>query len=396
MWIKRDIQPSLARIGRTRPAVLVTGSRQAGKTSLLREVFPDHRYVSLDVPMLAEQAEHSGLGFLKEHPPPVILDEVQYAPALLRFIKADIDQHREDSGRFLLTGSQKFGLMQGVGESLAGRVAVIELHSLSAHEYEAWTGDPVDGDRLLEWIVAGGYPEVHARKLDPERFYADYLVTYLERDLRAALQVRSLRDFDRFMRLCAARTGQLLSMNQLASDVGVSPPTIKSWLSVLEASSVVCLLEPYFENLGKRIVKTPKLYFLDTGLACYLAGVHSARDLQRSGLLGALFETHVLGQIVRLFANQGRRPPLYFYRDHQGHEIDFLLPRAGRFQLIECKWAERPAARQPGFTEFAKLVGPERIESATIITSLRGQRDLGNGVRVADSLDLAFLQADES
>jgi len=391
MWINREISETLRRIASERPALVLTGCRQSGKTSLLTRTFSEHRYVSLDVPAVAEEAELSGAEFLKRNSPPLILDEVQHAPALLRHIKPDIDANRESSGRYPITGSQKFPLMEGVTESLAGRAAVVVLHTLSARELAAHAGATVGRRTLLEWMIKGGYPEIHARGLDPQRFYADYLATYLERDVRSVLQVRSLRDFDRFMRLCAARTGQLLSMNSLASDLGVSPNTIKSWLSVLAASNVVYLLEPYFENLGKRVVKTPKLYFLDTGLCSYLLGAREPEDLLRNPLLGPLFETHVLGQIVRHFDNQGRRPEIYFYRDHYGHEVDFLLPRAGRFALVECKWAESPLAAHPGFEELKALVGPERILSQTIVTPEPGQRRVSQTSEVADSTELGFL-----
>jgi hypothetical protein len=321
----------------------------------------------------------------------VIIDEVQYAPTLLRHVKADIDLHREETGRFLITGSQNFSLMEGVTESLAGRSSVLTLYSLSAREYETWSGKTLDRSALVEWMLKGGYPELHSRGLDAERFFGDYLATYLERDVRSILGVRSLRDFDRFMRLCAARTGQLVSYSALASDLGVSPNTVKSWLSVLEASRIVFLLEPYFENLGKRIVKTPKLYFLDTGLCSYLLGARTPDDLLRSPMLGAIFETHVLGQIVRHFANRGRRREIYFYRDHHGHEVDFLIPAAGRFALIECKWAESPSATQRGFSEIEALVGPDRVVSRTIVTPDRGTRRASEAVTIADSVPLDFL-----
>jgi predicted AAA+ superfamily ATPase len=391
MWIPRELDAALKRAANTRPAVVLTGCRQAGKTSLLVKAFSEHRYVSLDVPMVAEEAEHSGDDFLKRHRPPVIIDEVQYAPTLLRHVKADIDLHREETGRFLITGSQDFSLMQGVTESLAGRSSVLTLYSLSAREYEAWSGKTLDRSALLEWMLKGGYPELHSRGLDAEQFFGDYLATYLERDVRSILGVRSLRDFDRFMRLCAARTGQLVSYTALASDLGVSPNTVKSWLSVLEASTIVLLLEPYFENLGKRLVKTPKLYFLDTGLCTYLLGARTPADLLRSPMLGAVFETHLLGQIVRHFANQGRRREIYFYRDHHGHEVDFLIPSAGRFALIECKWAESPGAIQRGFSEIEALVGPDRIISQTIVTPDRGTRRASEAVTIADSVSLGFL-----
>ncbi|MFH1131405.1 MAG: AAA family ATPase, partial [Pseudomonadota bacterium] len=217
MWIHREIETALKSAASERPAIIVCGARQAGKTSLLQRAFPDRRYVSLDIPAIAEQAETSGERFLDENPPPLILDEVQYAPALFRYIKADIDQHRDKYGRFLLSGSQKFTVMQGVSESLAGRIGVLELHSLAAREFESWSGEGLKGAKLLDWIFGGGYPELRVRGLNTERFYADYLVTYLERDVRSVLNVKNLRDFDRFMRLCASRTGQLLSMNSFAS-----------------------------------------------------------------------------------------------------------------------------------------------------------------------------------
>lgn len=391
MWIDREISQTIQNLSASRPAVILTGARQSGKTSLLRRVFPDLPYVSLDIPTVAEQAEQSGEAFLRQHPPPLILDEVQYAPALFRHIKADIDQHREQCGRFLLTGSQKYSFMQGVTESLAGRVSVIELHSLAAREFEAWSEEPLQGEALLRWIFAGGYPELRARGLDEERFYADYLVTYLERDVRSVLNVRSLRDFDRFMRLCAARTGQLLSMNSFASDLSLSPNTVKSWLSVLEAANIICLLQPYYENLGKRVVKTPKLYFLDTGLACSLMGMRVAADLAGSAHLGALFETHVLGQIIRHYANRGRRPEVYFYRDHHGREVDFLLRRGDQLHLVECKWAEMPTSATRGFAELEALVGPERIGSRTVVTSGSQPRVLASGVQIMDAVAFDFL-----
>jgi predicted AAA+ superfamily ATPase len=392
MWINREIESTLTQIATKRPALILTGSRQSGKTSLLTHAFQSHRYISLDVPIVAEEAENSGSDFIVKFKPPLILDEIQYAPTFLRYIKADIENHREQNGRFLITGSQKFALMKDISESLAGRCAIVELHSLSAREYELWSGKIIERETLVEWMYKGGYPELHAAGLDPQRFYADYTATYLERDVRSLLQVRNLRDFDRFLRICASRTGQLLSLSSLAADVGVSLPTIRSWISVLEASNIIFLLEPYYKNLGKRIVKTPKLYFLDTGLACYLCGLRKPLDLSQSSLLGPMFETHVLGQIIRHYANQGRREQIYFYRDHEGHEIDFLLPHGDRFQLVECKWVETPSVNQRGFEEFRKLMNLDRIISQTVVTQARGHRRLANGITVSDSIDPSFLE----
>ena len=370
---------------------MLTGSRQSGKTSLLERSFPSHGYVSLDLPSVAEEAE-SGEGFLAKHPPPVIVDEVQYAPGLFRYLKHAIDLRRDEPGQFLLTGSQKFPLMQGVSESLAGRVAVVELHSLSLAELERWSEVDAGGEQFWRWTFAGGYPELHAADLAPGRFFSDYVTTYLERDVRQVLNVRNLRDFDRFCRLCAVRTGQLLSMNALASDIGISPNTVRSWLSVLEASGVILLLEPYYRNLGKRMVKTPKLYFLDTGLACFLAGFRTVEDLRDSALLGAFFETQVLAQIVRWYANRGLQPTVYFFRDHHGNEVDFVIPIGERLKLIEAKLWETPDLQPRGFQEIERALPPGGVVSRTVITPRRGRRTVA-GTLVADCVDLTFLGA---
>ena len=206
------------------------------------------------------------------------------------------------------------------------------------------------------------------------------------------LQVKNLRDFDRFMRLAAVRTSQLLSFNSFASDIGVSPNTIKNWISVLEASNVIYVLEPYYRNLGKRLVKTPKLYFLDTGLACYLAGLRSIKDLRHSGLMGALFETHVVSQAVRRLSNQSRKASLYFYRDHHGHEVDLVIPVGEKLKLMECKWSESPPPRVKGFEEISRLIGDENVISRSIITPVRGtHRIAGKQITMADSVELQGL-----
>jgi hypothetical protein len=390
VWVDRRIADLLRAEAAQRPALLLTGVRQAGKTSLLERTFPEHSYVSLDLPVAAEQAESSGSQFLADHPPPLIIDEVQYAPKLLRYLKVAIDRRRKQVGQYVLTGSQKLALMAGVSESLAGRVAVAELHTLSLAEIEASQATTIDRAALLGAMVRGGSPEVVARSLDPQRYYASYVATYLERDVRQALQVKSLRDFERFLRLCALRTGQLLSMNSFAADIGVSPNTIRSWLSVLEASNVVMLLEPYHRNLGKRVIKTPKLYLLDTGLACYLAGISDARALGKSSLLGGMFETLVLGQIVRHYANRGERPSLSFFRDYIGNEVDFVVERGEKLRLLECKWSETPPTQHRGFDELSRLVRGKTSLAPAIVTPERAHRTIG-GVEIAGCVDLSWL-----
>lgn len=390
MWIERDIQALLRQAAATRPVLLLTGARQTGKTSLCQETFKHHRFVSLDLPRIAEEAETSGEQFLETYKPPVIIDEIQYAPALFRYIKNWVDAHRKENGALVLTGSQKFELMAGVSESLAGRIEILPLMPLSLHELERWSGKKAETSQLLEWILKGGYPELYAEGLDFERFYSSYVATYLERDVRQILQVRNLRDFDRFMRLAALRTGQLFSLHSFSSDVGVSPNTIKDWLSVLNASQIVSLVEPYYENLGKRLVKTPKLYFLDTGLACFLAGLRSTRDLSASVLLGPLFETLVFGQIVRWHANKGKTLKLYFYRDHSGTEVDFVVPIGDKLKLYECKWTEVSGPIK-SFHTLAKAVGEKRILSRSLITPVRGRRTAKDGTLIEDCVELKSL-----
>ena len=388
-WIEREAGPLIKETAAQRPVLLLTGCRQTGKTSLLQNLFPKHSYASLDLPMMAAEAEESGEEFLDRHPAPVILDEIQFAPKLLRHVKARVDADRKKMGRYLITGSQNFSVMQGVTESLAGRVAVMHLHSLSLGELEDGTDTKAEGKQLLDWMLAGGYPEVHAHGLAPARFYSDYVATYLQRDVRQLLEVRNLRDFERFLRLLALRSGQQFVVSSFASDLGISPDTVKSWLSALEASQIIYMLQPYFRNLGKRLVKTPKIYFMDTGLLCFLAGIQSVAALQQSALLGAIFETLTLGQYIRSRHNRGLDATIYFYRDHAGHEVDFVVPEGNALHLIECKWHEQPELRQPGFVELEKLLGPEGILSKTIVNQGRTKRRFrSQGVALSSCVDV--------
>ena len=272
------------------PAVAVVGARQTGKTTLVQSQFPDYTYVSLDVPSEAEAAENDPDSFFARHPEPVIIDEVQYAPNLFRHLKVRIDRDRYAMGRFVLTGSQKFGLMKSLSESLAGRVGFVSLEGLSLAELRsAGMGD------LRSWLHRGGFPELWRVPEFPERqFYASYLATYLERDVRQLLNVGNLRDFDRFLRMLAQRHGQQLDYTTVATGVGVDARTIKEWISVLEASNQIVLLEPWYGNVGKRILKRPKVYFTDSGLVCWLLGIE-ADALDQSPFIGALWEGAVYG-----------------------------------------------------------------------------------------------------
>ncbi|MFZ0243467.1 MAG: ATP-binding protein [Desulfobacterales bacterium] len=340
------------------PAVVLTGARQVGKTALVRRVFPDHAYVSLDLPAAAEQAENSPARFLTDYPEPLVIDEVQYAPALFRHLKVKIDEDKRP-GRFILTGSQNFRLMQGISESLAGRCGVLQMLNLSLDELMASVPDASEET----YLVKGGWPELHARSdLDPHFWYAAYLSTYLERDVRNILNVGSLRDFDRFLRAAAARTGQLLSFSDLARDVGIAPNTAKQWVSVLQASGQILLLEPYHRNFGKRLVKSPKIYLCDTGLALFLMGFDSWQAAARSPLAGALWETHVVMQVVKHFTAKGKVVPLWFWRTAGGAEVDLLIERGGRFTAIEAKFTERPESSDlKGIAALESFYGPNSL-----------------------------------
>lgn len=304
--------------------MLVTGARQTGKTSVLRHTFPGHRFVSLDLPSEAELAESAPEDFFARHPAPLIIDEVQHAPALFRHLKVRIDADRGANGQWLLTGFQRFPLMRDVGDSLAGRIGLVELDTLSYSEVRA----SIPGMDALSWTVRGGFPELWAHPdIDAREFQRAYVVSCLERDLRSLLQVTNLRNFERFLRACALRSGQLLNKSDVARDVGVSVPTVTSWLGALEASGVVALLEPWFENGTRALTRSPKLYFRDTGL------------LSCPPLRGQIFETAVYGTLRRALELRGELDSLFFVRRAQ-HEVDFVLHRGGRFDLFECKWTE--------------------------------------------------------
>jgi predicted AAA+ superfamily ATPase len=339
MWIERRMSDQVLSAARQFPALVVTGGRQTGKTTLLRHLFPAASFAALDLPSAAAQAEERSEEFLRSFKEPVILDEVQYAPGLFRYLKVAIDEKRTQRGRFLMTGSQKFSLMHALSESLAGRCAVLELDTLASVEIvSAFAAEPL----LAEEIVwRGGFPELwRDREIEPRLFYSSYTATYLERDVRLALRVGSLRDFERFLRACALRSGQLLNLTELARDVGIAATTAREWLSVLEASSQVVLLEPYFSNPTRRLIKTPKLYFRDTGLLCFLLGLESPAALAASPLAGPVWEAFVLGQILRARAAGGSAGQVFFWRDTHGTEVDFLIEQSGRARLIEAKWAE--------------------------------------------------------
>jgi uncharacterized protein len=344
--------------------VIITGARQTGKTSLAKRLFPSYELVTLDLPSEAEQAENDPRAFLGRHEPPLVVDEVQYAPALFRHIKAHVDAKRARSGQFVLTGSQRLPLMRSVAESLAGRADVVELETLSWSE----VSQAVPGCRVEEFLVRGGFPELYEKPdLDAGGYYRSYLATYLERDLRQLLQVGSLRDFERFVRACALRSAQLLNRAELARDVAIAGTTAAAWLSVLDASGQVALLEPWFGNRAKSLVKAPKLYMRDSGLCAFLVGLRSPEDLAASPLAGPLWETLVFGELRRAQVNRSGGWDLHFWRDRT-KEADFLWHRAGRFELADAKWTELPSERDLGsLRRIAAELRRDRVDGLSII-----------------------------
>ena len=325
-YLHRELEKQVARAARHFPAVVLTGPRRAGKTMLLRRLFPRASYFLLEDPDVVARLRADPQGFLDAVRTPVILDEVQQVPEVFAFVRSRIDQNKHRAGQWLLTGSQEAPLMQGVTESMAGRAAVLQLLPLSARETPKVT------------LLRGGYPEAVARPGGARLWFSSYLQTYLERDVRAVTAVKDLATFRRFLALVASRHGQMLNRTDLAAPLGVSVPTITHWLGVLETTAQILIVPPFFENLGKRLVKSPKVYLLDSGLACHLLGVDSPAELLKSPFYGALFEGFVASEIVKAQANAGRRRELYYFRDEQGLEVDFVMPgRGGSVSLVECK-----------------------------------------------------------
>lgn len=325
-YIPRELEKQVSLAARRFPAVVLTGPRRAGKTLLLRRLFPKAAYFLLEDPDVVARLRADPQGFLDAVKPPVILDEVQHVPEVFAFVRARIDRQPRRTGQWLLTGSQESPLMRGVTESMAGRAAVLQLFPLSVRESPKVS------------LLRGGYPEALARPDAARLWLASYLQTYLERDVRGVTAVKDLATFRRFLALLASRHGQILNKTDLAAPLGVSVPTIAQWLGVLETTAQIVIVPPFYENLGKRLIKSPKVYLADSGLACHLLGIETAGELERSPFLGALFEGFVAAEIMKHQVNSGQRRELYYFRDEQGLEVDFLLPgRSGSLSLIECK-----------------------------------------------------------
>lgn len=346
--IPRSAATTLQRLAQGFPIIALTGPRQSGKTTLAKAVFADKAYVSLENPEEREFAESDPRGFLGRFTHGAILDEVQRCPALLSWLQGMVDKSGR-MGDFILTGSAQFELIAGVTQSLAGRIGRIELLPLSLDELAAANHRPATLEKLL---LRGSYPALYDRPLLPGDWFPNYVATYLERDVRQLIAVRDLTQFQRFVRMCAARSGQMLNLAALGADCGISAVTAREWLSVLEASYLVTRLQPYHRNFGKRLVKTPKLYFLDVGLMAWLLGIRDEASIQTHSARGALFETWVISELIKQRYNSGQPADLYFWRDNVGHEIDVIYETPQGLQAIEIKSGSTFASDWP--TEIQK------------------------------------------
>jgi len=388
-YVHRDIEPVLKDMVGQFPAVAVTGPRQSGKSTLLMHLFPDRPYLTLDDPLLRQQALDDPELLLDSVGQRVIIDEIQYAPSLLSHIKMRVDRRRDAPGQFLLTGSQQFTLMKGLGETLSGRIGLLELLPFGSVEKarcpgrKALLADPRAA--FLDACLRGSYPELVLQpRLDPVRWYGSYVSTYLERDIRSLYDVGSLREFERFLQLLATRSAQTLNMSTLAGECGIGVNTIKRWISILEACRIVYLLPPYHTNLGKRIIKAPKVYFLDAGLVSYLTGLRDPDHLLQGPLAGPLFENLCIQEALKVFAARGETPRFFYLRTKGGLEVDLLIesPR-GRLCPFEFKLSATPRVEMAApIRRFREEFAALKPEPGAVVSLSRQSRSLTADVRL--------------
>jgi uncharacterized protein len=350
-YITRTLERQVLAATRDFPALVLTGPRRAGKTFLLRHLFPRASYYLFEDPDIVARFRADPQGFLDEAKTPAILDEIQNVPEVFNYVRSRIDRAPRRKGQWLLTGSQEAGLMHNVTESMAGRAAVLQLLPMSV------------GETPKAGILRGGFPEVLARPHVAPLWFSSYLQTYLERDVRSLSAVHDLATFRRFLALLAARHGKVLNKTDLAAPLGMSVPGITSWLSILEATHQVLIIPPYFENLGKRLIKSPRIYIADSGLACHLLGIESEVELKKSPMLGEIFEGFIASEILKAQLNAGRRREIYYFRDQQGLEVDFVLPwKGGGLRLVEVKATRTPV---PAMAAPMRRLATAWKESAT-------------------------------
>jgi len=359
------------------PVVLITGPRQAGKSTLLQHSLKGYRYVTFDDILIRGLAESDPALFLKTYPAPLIIDEIQYVPRLLSYIKMEVDAHRRTYGQYVLTGSQVFSLMKGVSESLAGRVAIFQLYPLSWSEIP--NADLYNEISMTRQMLQGFYPEFQVQPdLSNKLWHSSYLSTYLERDLRSMRSIHDLGQFQRFLVLLAARAGQILNLNEIGKECGISQTTAKDWLTLLQATSIIYILEPYAKNLTKRVVKSPKLFFVDTGLLCYLLRVETVEQLIHSPFGGHVFENMVVMEKVKQYAETGERAPCYFYRTSRGQEVDLIVDHGTYFDAYEIKFSASPNSDMVKWLKIFKEEFP--VKKAFLLNLRKDELPLSNGI----------------
>lgn len=363
MYLKRHIFQSFKKQLSSYPVVTLLGPRQSGKTTFVKQTLPDYDYVNLEDPSSRQLISIDPKAFFEQHANGLILDEIQRMPELLSYIQVLVDEKPEKTGLYVLTGSHQLALHAAISQSLAGRTALLTLLPLSLSELnEENNALPLD-----ELLLKGFYPRIYQKNLNPLEAYRYYFQTYIERDVRQIIQVRDLSQFEKFIKLCAGRIGQVVNLSSLSNDVGVSAQTIQQWLSILEASFIIIRLPPYFENFGKRIIKSPKLYFIDTGLAAFLLDIENAKQLARDPLRGFLFENLIIIDLIKQRYAQGQNIPFYYFRDQHGHEIDLLIKKANQFIGIEIKSSQTFTPEfLKGLEFFSHLTG-DRFEKGYII-----------------------------
>ena len=331
--IKRELSYKLISVAKAFPIVTIVGPRQSGKTTLVKTAFPEKPYVSMEDLDIREYAINDPRGFLSDYAKGAILDEIQRTPQLFSYLQTNVDIYNKP-GKFILTGSQHFLLQQNISQTLAGRVAVLKLLPFSLNELEK---TQFRFNNNEEYLFRGFYPRIYDKRISPPDWYPNYIQTYIERDLRLIKNITNLNAFQTFLKMCAARLGGVLNLSSLASDCGITHNTAKSWISVLEASFIVFLLRPHYKNFNKRLIKMPKLYFYDSGLACSLLGIETKKQLLTHSLKGNIFESFILSEILKNKYNKGLDSDIYFWRDKTGHEIDCLIEKTGRLTPIEIK-----------------------------------------------------------
>ena len=361
MYISRILEKEILDLSAKYPVVTITGPRQSGKTTLCQKIFPEKKYLSLEDPNVRDFALNDPIEFLNQDSKGLVIDEIQRVPELMSFIQTIVDREQKKS-MYILTGSQQFELMSSLTQSLAGRTALVRVLPFS---YSEVYKDSIPA--LNDVLYKGLYPKIHDQDLNPTKELSFYVNTYIERDIRLITNIKSLKTFETFLRICAGRTAQILNYANIANDVGIDIKTVKHWLSILETSFIIRILPPYYKNMNKRLVKSPKLYFLDTGLVCYLLGIKKSEQLTSHPLIGALFETFVISELYKKFYNKVENDNLYYYRDHRGNEVDIIFDNVVSINQLEIKLSKTPMNHFFKGLDFLKRQNDYKIDKSFLV-----------------------------